>query len=49
MHLYLKQIIKMHDLKCISIWRGTHFVEENKKYQCISSFPLKTVHMQISC
>jgi hypothetical protein len=45
---YIPRKNKGYRLDCV-VRRGTHLVEENKKYQCIPSFPLKTVHMQISC
>ena len=40
--IYTRNKQEMHDLK-LFLWRGTHLVDENKNYQCISSFPLKII------
>ena len=43
-HLYFKQTRNASfEMRISSVNRGTHLVEENKKYQCIPSFPLKTI------
>ena len=42
MAFILEKTQEIHDLKCILVaWY--RLVEENKKYQCIPSFPLKTI------
>jgi hypothetical protein len=44
--IYTRNKQEMHDLKYILVG-NSHLVEENKNYQCVPSFPLKTIRRHL--